>query len=67
MELTVQLQSECPYCRAALAALKAEGIDERYYGVREKNTMKFHPGYTLRPDRNAAGIITHWHLDLGDR
>ena len=54
----------CEHCQETLSKIKALGQDTRYHGTRRLDNGGFVEGYVLRPDRNAGGHITHWHIDI---
>lgn len=64
--LVLLLDKTCDTCMATLTTLRKEEatVDRDTYGARKKGTMKFVKPYLLRPDRNSAGVVTHWHLEL---
>lgn len=66
LELYVNREpNDCPYCAEVLARMREESARRRddAYGTRRFDGQ-FVEGYTLRPDRNAGGNVTHWHIEI---
>jgi hypothetical protein len=63
--VTFTLDSSCRDCMSALQRFKESLIRiEGAYGTHLKGGNDRALGITVRPDRNASGIVTHHHIEL---
>lgn len=65
---SVYMETDCESCQFALRKLKEMEAtkDKRFYISRDRKTGEWARTFVLRPDYNSAGILTHWHIELGD-
>ncbi len=62
--ITFSIDNSCQDCQKALRRVTNwDRHTERYYGSVNKKTGKFIKGVIIRPDYNASGHRTHYHIE----
>ena len=63
-----EIDSECRYCKEGLKYLKE--LEKRHpdcYASMNIKTHQYLPSLILRPDYNASGYLTHWHIEKEEK
>lgn len=64
MEISFEIDGTCETCKQGLEhreSLKKQ--NKKAYGTYERGKSKAIPAIVLRPDYNAYGNLTHWHIE----
>ncbi len=63
--LKLRIDNDCQDCQKALRRIDHwNGHTKNYYGSVNKKTGEFIKGVVLRPDYNASGNRTHYHVEI---
>lgn len=66
-EFTLRFDETCKYCMVAFKYMNGAMVEEpreNMYGSRDMRTGEHIKGVLIRPDYNASGYVTHYHLNI---
>ena len=62
--ITIEIDNSCEQCQKALCRIAGwQGLHKDRYGSVNRKTGQFMKGVILRPDYNASGHRTHYHIE----
>ena len=67
--LEMSFDTDCSRCAKALKLMEhlEKKTFKKYYGAKNLTTGTLLRGFVLRPDFNASGYLTHWHVELAKK